>query len=229
MRNFINIFENIQAEADEDDVIEAIHAFSDKLESQMHRDGIQVPYNEIYPTDNQNFPQLFMGGYPEDGFSKEVALQIIQPLVSQLSDMGWFLSKHFETSYDDGDDDGASPQIMIYFGFFPRKGEAVRVPRLVYHAAPTSQRTRIAHEGLKASNGGSDFIHTETGRVYVVLDDENIDEIKNDIVKHRGPTELDVWVIDTEYCTNEWYDDIELSGFCAWTPHDIPANAIGLW
>lgn len=226
MRNLIHLIETASHEADEAEAWESISRFANQL---SERDG---PYNESYPEDNQPFPQLFMGGYAEDGFTRETALQIIQPLVAEMRDKGWFLAKQFETQYDDGDDD-SPPQTMVYFGFLPNRGRKEMVPQRVFHLSPRANRAMIERDGIKANRGGSDFIHTEVGRVYVILDDVHIDDIEKDIKKHRGAhdpkwLELDVWSIYAWDMPDEWHVDLELDGVAAWTTHDIPVDLISL-
>lgn len=227
MRNLINIVTEAQREATIEDVYDMLDDYVGELENMA-----EPPFNEIYSEDNQKFPQLFMGGYPEDGFSKAIALKLIRPLLDRLEELGWFLAKAYETQYDDGDDDpdAGSPQILIFFGFFPRNGTKERVPQIVYHLSPRANREQIEREGIKASLGGTDFINTVNRRVYVILNSDYIESMKADIMKHRGSEweELDVWAIATWQCADEWYEDFELPSVAAWTPQDIPRKAISL-
>lgn len=234
MREYINIIESAAVEANAGDVYDILHVFADRQES------VGGSFNEIYVEDNQSYPQLFMGGYPEDGFGLEAALKIIEPLVAELQSKGWFLAKkhvaqnmesHEEYLADDPDYD-YSPQLLIYFGFFPERGEREIIPHAVFHISPTVNREQITREGIKARNGGSDFIHTSVGRVYVILDDIHIESVIKDIQKHRTDpvwNDLDVWVIDAWEMPDEWHVDVELEGVAAWTTYDIPPRLISLY
>lgn len=94
MRNWINLCET--TELSEDEVWDKIHNFAEMLERKMASGSI---YNEVYGIDTQSYPQLFIAGYPEDGFSFENALAIVKPLAEQLKKGGWILAKQFETTY----------------------------------------------------------------------------------------------------------------------------------
>ena len=231
MRSLINLVQEAQGEASAEDVWDVIHEFSDSLQTAMHHDP-EAFFNEVYPEDNQNFPQLFIGGYPADGFNKESVRKLVQPLVVKLETMGWFLSKQFETQYasfDDDEEEGLEPQKLMYLGWFPHRGDNEMVDSRAWHISPTTNRASILQNGIKAGRGGSDFIHTSNNRVYVIIDDFHIDDIIKDIRKHRPDwTSLDIWQIYTWDCVDEWYEDIELPGTAAWTPHDIPADAVSL-
>ena len=225
MRKWIDLFEE-HAALDEDEVWEIIHQYADELEG---KEG--APYNEVYGIETQSYPQLFIAGYPEDGFSLDVAKSIVEPLNRKLVQGGWMLAKQFETKYDESDqddDDGAGePQILTYFGWFPSKGSVEDVSgEELFHVCRAENADLIRSGGLRLSQGGSDFIHTSNARVYAVIGYDGIHNIARDLLKHRGWNDLHVFQIEHEMIPNIWYEDMELQGLGVWTDSSIPPHAL---
>lgn len=227
MRNWINLCET--TELSEDEVWDKIHNFAEMLERKMASGSI---YNEIYGIDTQSYPQLFIAGYPEDGFSFENALAIVKPLAEQLKKGGWILAKQFETTYDadlqDEDEYAGEPQILCYFGWLPINGKIENVSgEELFHICRAEDATSIRSHGLKLSQGGSDFIKTENGRIYAVIGYDNIFDVANDLKKHRLWDSLHVFMIDHERLPDHvWYEDSELPNIGTWTDKPIPASAL---
>lgn len=226
MRDWINLCES--TELSEDEVWDQIHNFAEMLERKMASGSI---YNEVYGIDTQSYPQIFLAGYPEDGFSFDAARALIEPLTQQLRAGGWILAKQFETSYDDLHDEdeyAGEPQILCYFGWLPITGKIENVSgEELFHICRAEDVSKIRSEGLRLSLGGSDFIKTENGRVYAVVGYDNVFGVANDLKRHRLWDDLHIFMIDHERLPNHvWYEDVELPGIGVWTDKPIPPAAL---
>jgi hypothetical protein len=222
MREYINIIETanqIHLEASYDVANDIVREYALSLERRRY-----AIYNEVY-SDSPSGAGLWIGGYRRDGFTFKIAKNLVNPLVIEMSKHGWFLAKQTESKYGSVKDEGGQ-QTLCFFDFLPMKGKAEVVPETVFHISSRANRKSIEKNGIKPFNGGTDHIVTENARIYVVLDVMDIDGIAYDINKLRGWRKMDVWLIKSNNCIDEWYEDLELSGSAAWTPHAIPRNTI---
>lgn len=179
-----------------------------------------------------DYAHLFVGGYPEDGFSEDYGREIAKKLDAAVRPHGWFVSKCQFKFYDDAfgevreEGDGES-QIMCYIDVFPMHGNREEnVPEVVWHVCRPEVVEDIKAHGLQPRNGGSDFIQTANGRIYVCLNQFELQWVAEDFYKHRGWTDLHCFQIYTDELGNDWYEDVEMGGRAAWTPQPIPAEAV---
>jgi hypothetical protein len=217
------IFE--QSEASPDDVHEIVEAF----EEEVHEHNV---CNEVYTEHNGSYIHLFLGGYPEDGFSEDVGRKMAAALHDKVEPLGWFVSKCdfklYDDFFDDGDPEGASSQIMCFIDIFPLHGEAAELDvEKVYHVCRPEDVAGILQHGLQPRTGGNDHIQTKNGRVYVCTHRDQLGRIELDFERLRNWYDLELLEIDLRAIPDhKWYDDVEMSGASVWTPEVIPPTAI---
>jgi hypothetical protein len=188
--------------------------------------------NEHYAEGGQHgeYAHLFVGGYAEDGFSEDYGRNIAKQLDAAVRPRGWFVAKCQFKLYDDhfgeSDPEGASSQIMCFIDVFPMHGDRVEVPTECWHVCRPEAVAEIEKNGLQPRNGGSDFIQTLNGRIYVCLNQFELQWVAEDFYKHRGWTDLHVFKVYTDEIENDWYEDVEMGGRAAWTPQAIPPEAL---
>lgn len=178
-----------------------------------------------------DYAHLFVGGYPEDGFDRAYGQSIAKRLDDAVRPHGWFVSKCEFKEYNDAfgeepDPDGASSQLMCFIDVFPMHGDKTEVPAEVWHVCRPEVVKDIQQHGLQPRNGGSDFIQTANERIYVCLNEFEVQWVAEDFYKHRGWTDLQVFKVDTTKLKNDWYEDVEMGGRAAWTPQPIPPQAL---
>jgi hypothetical protein len=194
-----------------------------------------VAANETYAEHKGGYVHVFLGGYPEDGFDAAHAHGLADEIGRLTAPLGWFVAKREIKRYDqafgevDEDPDAGSPQNMIFIDLFPMIGERQVVPDAVWHLSPSSNRASILDNGLLPRNGGNDHISTVGRRVYVCMVHVGIQDVRDDLLTHRGWTDLDLWRIDTASIPDhDWRVDVETERTGAWTSGAIPPTALVL-
>jgi hypothetical protein len=200
-----------------------------------HIEGYGV-CNEVYAEPHDGYGHLFIGGYPEDGFTEEVGQKMAKELDDAVREHGWFVAKCEFKNYDavfndpDPDENAGSPQLMCFIDVFPMFGEEVTHEvkhSLVYHASNPDFRKEISASGLRPHTGGSDHITTAQPRLYVMKHKMFLHNLRTDMRKLRGLSNLDLWEIDLSLLPDHrWYEDVEYGGAAAWTTSPIPPHAM---
>lgn len=212
-----------QTEASPDQVLETARAFAERILA----DGA---CNEAYAEHKTHYVHVFLGGYPEDGFSEDEGRRLASELADLVSPSGWFVAKcHFDLyEADDADEHpDESPQTMCFVDLFPREGLNIPSPALVWHLSPVDMHDSIAAHGLEPRTGGSDHIETPEGRVYVLTDEVLAEGLALDMRRLRGWTSIDVWSIDAASLDgHRWRLDVEIPHGSAWTDLAIPCAAM---
>lgn len=191
--------------------------------------------NETYAEHKGGYVHVFLGGYPEDGFDARHAHGLADEIGAMVSSRGWFVAKRVIKRYDeafgdvDEDPDAGSPQNMMFIDLFPASGEKQAMPAVAWHLSPSSNRESILRDGLTPMTGGNDHIETPGGRIYACLTDSGIDDVRQDILTHRGWSDLDLWRIDVgSIPDHDWRVDVEMERTGAWTALTIPPASLRL-
>lgn len=219
MRKWIDLVENATSEATTDEVYDFVDAYVADIEDR----GVA---NEVYAEHQGPYVHLFVGGYPEDGFSEEVGRDIARDLGDKIRQFGWFIAKCefklYDDHFGDSDPEGASSQIMCFIDAFPLYGAPEEnVPDEVYHVCRPEDLASIMKDGLEPRRGGNDHIQTENGRVYAITGKSFLWRVEDDLRQHRDWTDLELIAIDAERFPGRWFEDVEMSGASIWTPDHI--------
>lgn len=211
--------------------LDDMHDFVDAWQEHIDDDVSNEHYVELGGNGNGGYVHLFVGGYPEDGFTEQYAKSLAGELDKAVRPHGWFVAKSECKLYDDAfgeepDPEGASSQVMCFIDVFPLFGKKVEVPEEVWHVCRSQDAASIEEHGLNPSQGGNDHIQTVNGRIYVCTHQSYLQWIQDDFRKHREWKDLDVFKIDTENLPNIWHEDVEWGGSAAWTAEPIPSTSL---